>query len=143
MAAIRKHLGERARQVQRILGGDPIDRLREPVPQPVVSEGVLVGSLHQACQPVGSIVGISARLIREQVAVVVPGEGGPTQVGQAVGGVIPGAHRPGECRLAQPVAHRVVAVVEEAAIGVVGGRQAVEGNVDVGDPGITPRRAAN
>ncbi len=89
--------------------------------------------MRDAAQAVGGIVGVSVRSIIEQVAIIVPGVAHPAHAGQAVGVVVAIGGAAHLCRLAQPVAHGVVTVMEIVAGAVIRGGQAVEWVIGVID----------
>ena len=107
--------------------------MTQPVAKAVVGVGVRVLTLNQANKPVGSIVGIGAGAVGEQVAVGIPGVCDAVDLGQAIGDVI----RVGACGFVgffcESVTYRVIGIVEVRAVPVVSCGEAVEGIVGVID----------
>jgi len=144
----RQHLRQPTGQVERVGVRGARDELPHPVAQPVI--GVGLGVAIQGDQPVGGIIRVGEGAVGQQVAVGVPGVILPAPAGQAVGGVVAvgrgdgGAARPAPAGdLTQPVADRVVAVGEVAAVNgvvvreIVGPQQPVQVVVSVADDRAT------
>jgi len=139
--AVGQNLSQSGVEVEGVLRRRPIDGLRESVAQAVVDVRVRVRPLRHRLQPVGRVVAVCARAVAEQVAVVVPGVGLTIDASETIRIVVDivGDEGGTACArahgLRQAVACRIVAVLERAAIAVVGGGEAVERVVAVVDGG--------